>query len=73
MLLMLSGIWTVLLSCHSNDTTGPVPLNAAQGVWAIRLNQNAVNMSLTPPYDTFQLAATPVNAAGDTLDLVPRL
>ena len=66
-LLILSGIWVVLLSCHNTETTGPAPLSATQGYWALQLSEQAVNMSLTPPYNTLQLTAQPVNAAGDTL------
>jgi hypothetical protein len=35
--------------------------------WALQLNQHAVQLALTPGFNTVQLTATPVNAAGTPL------
>ena len=50
-----------------HDTTGPGPVGAAQAYWALQVNQHAVNLALTQSYNTAQLTATPVNAAGTPL------
>ncbi|HXC24487.1 MAG TPA: hypothetical protein VNU46_01130 [Gemmatimonadaceae bacterium] len=54
------------LGC-SGDTTGPPPVPVVQAYWALQLNQHAVNLALTPPYDTVQLTAVPINVAGTAL------
>lgn len=66
-LLVLSGVGSVLDGC-SGDTTGPAPVRSyAQIYWALVLNQHAINMSLTAPSNTIQLTATALNANGTPL------
>ena len=56
----------VLAGCGSdNPTTAPVAAN--QLYWALHFNWNAVTMALAAPYDTVQLTAAAVNAAGAPL------
>ena len=63
----IAGILGGTLAGCGSDTTGPPPRNATQAYWALRLQYHAVALALTPPYDTVQLTATPVNAAGAPL------
>lgn len=50
------------------DATSPSPaLTSATVYWALQLPQHAVTLSLTPPQNTIQLAATPFNADGQPL------
>ena len=66
--LLLSGVGGVLLGCSgSGDTTDPVSLTPAQAFWAIRLDKHAVNLALTPPYDTVRLNPQILNAVGSPL------
>lgn len=60
-------LWGGLIHC-SGDTTAPsVALNPEQVFWTLRLNENALNMAVVPPYNTFHLAATALTAAGTPL------
>ena len=66
--LMLSGVGSILLGrSGSGDTTDPVPLSPAQTFLSVRLDQHAVNLALTPPYDTVRLNPQLLNAAGSSL------
>jgi hypothetical protein len=56
-----------LAGCGGSDTTGPPPMGASRAYWALQFNYHAVVLALTPPYDTVQLTATPVNATGTPL------
>ena len=56
-----------VLSCSGDTTTGAGPLSPAQAYWALQLNQHAVNLALTAPYDTMRLAAIPRNTVGGAL------
>ena len=65
---MLSGVSGVLLGCSgSGDTTDLVSLSPTQAFWAIRLDKHAVNLALTPPYDTVRLIPHILNAMGTPL------
>src|ERR1700761_1110947 len=69
-LFMLSALGSVVLNGCSGDTTGPTPVPftpSNQLYWALVLNETAVNLALTAPYDTMQLIATPVTEAGTPL------
>lgn len=50
-----------------SDATGPAPQDISKAYWALQLNHEAIEMALTAPYDTVQLAVTPVTAAGTPL------
>jgi hypothetical protein len=39
-------------------------LTPSQAYWSLRLNYHALNIALTPPHNTVQLIATPLNANG---------
>lgn len=55
------------------DATGPkTALTAATAYWALQFPQHAVTLALTPPYNTIQLTATPLNADGQRLSGVGR-
>jgi hypothetical protein len=54
-----------VLAC-GGDTTAPA-LTPAQAYWALQLDQHAVTLALTAPYDTIQLTAVPLNALGQPL------
>ena len=66
-------VWSVLLlvggtlvssdGCGS-DTVGLSPQVATGGYQTLTLNQHAITMSVSAPYNTIQLQATPVSAAG---------
>ena len=51
------------LAC-SGDTTGPALQSPNELYWALRLNQHAINLALTAPYDTAQLSATAFTETG---------
>jgi hypothetical protein len=55
-----------LVSC-SGDTTGPIVLPSAQVFLTLDLNYHAINLALTPPYDTVRLTTTARSAAGTAL------
>lgn len=57
-----------LLAC-GGDVTNPTAsgLNPADAYWALQLNEHAVRLARTAPYDTIRLVATPLNAEGDPL------
>ena len=57
------GVLGAALGC-SSDTSAPAPVPSAQLYWALQLNQHAIVMALTAPYDTVQLTATPITGAG---------
>ena len=59
----------VLLGC-SGDTTGPAPTSPATLFWTVQLNEHAINLAVTPPFDTIRLVATARNAAGTPLSTV---
>lgn len=62
--LLVSGMLGCLLGC-SGDTALTLPTRStAQAYWTLQLSQRAVNLALTEPYDTLQLTATPLDAAG---------
>jgi hypothetical protein len=63
----VSTLGSGILSCGGDTTTGPPPRNAAQAYWALQLNQHAVQLALTPGFNTVQLTATPLNPAGTPL------
>lgn len=54
------------ISC-TGDTTGPAPIDPARLYNRLSLNQHAITMALTAPYDTLQLTATPQAATGAAL------
>lgn len=56
-----------VLSCGGDANTAPAPRSAGQAYWALHLNQHAINLALTPPYDTVHLTATPVTVTGTPL------
>jgi hypothetical protein len=65
------GVLGVTISCSgSGDVAGPKLLTPSQTFWAIQLNQHALNLALTHPYDTAQLTVVPVNAVGTQLSVV---
>lgn len=66
LLLCLVGVWGVLASC-SGDTTNPVSVPAQQAYWALQLDQHALALALTPPYDTVHLSALALSAVGTPL------
>jgi hypothetical protein len=55
-----------LVGC-SGDTTGPVGLPPTQAFLTLALNYHAINLALTPPYDTVRLTTTARSAAGTAL------
>jgi hypothetical protein len=55
-----------LVGC-SGDTTGPAVLPPAQVFLTLALNYHAINLALTPPYDTVRLTTTARSAAGTAL------
>jgi plastocyanin len=61
----------VLAGCR--DTLSAPPLGPATSatLWRVTIDQKAINLALTPGYDTIQLTATPRNIAGDPLADVP--
>lgn len=59
------------VACSSPDLSGPVSKDATQLFWAIALNTHAITMSTVAPYDTLQLTATPLSAAGTPLAGAP--
>jgi hypothetical protein len=59
---------SVLLGC-GGDATSP-GLTPANAYWDLQLNEHAVALALTPGYDTVQLHAIPLNAAGQSLSNV---
>ena len=68
MLLVLCGVSGLFLGCSgSGDTTDPVSLSPAQAFWAVRLDKHAVNLALTPSYDTVRLTPHMLNAVGSPL------
>ena len=69
LLLGVSGAWGVLAGCHSNDATAPQTIDPAHAFWTLQLNQHAVNMSVAPPYNTFQLTVIPRTATGTVLSV----
>ena len=64
---LLSALGGGALSCGGDTTTGPAPRPATQAYWALQLNQHAVNLALTAPYDTIHLTATPLTVSGTPL------
>jgi hypothetical protein len=42
-------------------------LTASQAFWSLQVNYHAVNLALTPPYNTVRLEAVPLNARGEPL------
>jgi hypothetical protein len=55
-----------LVGC-SGDTTGPAMTPSAQAFLTLALNYHAINLALTPPYDTVRLTTTARSAAGTIL------
>jgi hypothetical protein len=49
------------------DVGGVAPTPVTQLYWALTLNEHAVTLALTPPYDTIRLHAVARNANGDSL------
>ena len=62
MTLVVVGGVAGVLGC--SDSTSPGPTGFAHGLFALRLDQHAITMSVTPPANTIQLHATPVTATG---------
>jgi plastocyanin len=57
-----------LLSCGDSIVpTQPIE-EPAQVFWAITLDQHAVTLAMTPPFDTLAVVATPRNPSGTPLD-----
>lgn len=46
---------------------GPAQSSSTTLYWSLGLNQHAINIALTPPYNTVQLTATPLNPYGTPL------
>jgi hypothetical protein len=61
----LVGVLGSVLAC-GGDATSP-GLTPTQVYWALQLNQHAVTLAQTAPYDTIQLTAVPLNAVGQPL------
>lgn len=64
-------VWSFLLGgvlwgC-SGDAAGPTAPVAAQTFWTLVLSQHAINLAVTPPYDTIRLSATALTATGTPL------
>lgn len=67
---LVSGVGVSLLSGMAGcggDNTATAPLDVAQTYWTLRLNEHAVTLALTPPYDTIRLRAVPRTPQGDSL------
>lgn len=65
LLLLLSALGSGALGCSGDTLNGlSSRFSPTQTYWALQLNQHAVILALTPPYDTVQLTAVPVNSAG---------
>ena len=62
MMLVVVGGGIALSGCSDNSSTGPAPLPG--GLFALKLDQHAITMSVAPPANTIQLHATPVTAVG---------
>ena len=64
------GLWALLIgslvasSGCGNDTTTSNPVSTADAYRLLQLNQHAITMSVVAPYNTVQLQATPLTAAG---------
>jgi hypothetical protein len=56
-----------LVGC-SGDTTSPAGLTPAQVFFTLALNYHAINLALTPPYDTVRLTTTARSAAGTVIN-----
>lgn len=54
-----------VLAC-GGDVAGP-GVTPSAAYWALQLNQHAVTLALTAPYDTIQLSAVPLNVLGQPL------
>lgn len=57
---------TGVLGCGS-DTTGPTLRSASELLWTAPFTSHAVNLALTPPYDTVRLQAVPKAQDGTVL------
>ena len=66
-LFFLSSVVSGAIGCSTDTAITLSPPPATQAYWALRLNQRAVNMALTEPFDTLQLTAIPLSAAGTPL------
>jgi hypothetical protein len=55
------------LACSSPDVSGPTSMNPAELAWRMTLSAHAITMSTVAPYDTLQVAATPMSATGASL------
>jgi hypothetical protein len=62
-----TAVLAVGLICCSGDTTGPGLIPPAQAFLTLALNYHAINLALTPPYDTVRLTTTARSAAGTVL------
>jgi hypothetical protein len=55
-------------SCSGDTLNGPSSsVSVATAYWTLQFTHHAINLALTPPYDTVQLTAVPRNAAGAPL------
>jgi hypothetical protein len=55
------------IGCGGDNATAPI-LDEAHAYWTLQLNENAVVLALTAPYDTIQLTATPLSALGTPIE-----
>jgi hypothetical protein len=55
-----------LVAC-GGDAAGPAPASNPDVLWSLSFQWPAVNLALTPPYDTVQLTAIPRTATGVVL------
>lgn len=62
-----AGLITGLTACGRD--TPAAPRSFAQTYWALRLDQHAVTLALTPPYDTIRLHPIAIDPLGDTLPM----
>ena len=57
------------LSACSGDAVGPHPTSATRAYWRLTLDEHAINLALTPSYNTVRLTAAAYNANGAPLSL----
>lgn len=62
----LAALMVVGVACSSDSTTSTQP-SLDRSYWQLALNHHAVTLSLTAPYDTTQLVATPKTVSGSAI------